>query len=856
MLLKNKTKKYKNINNFIVKNNKKPIYKQKYQVGGNKELKTKLNNFINQRIEGNILRIYENDIKMIILFFLINYNKLYNLEKTPEEKKIQAILGFINLLYQNETKNLDRFFLIYIKTILNLNKDIKLEFLKDENPTYNFINYLHNNADRSGLFDQEIQMPFIINNMYIEDIIQILSPINSTEIESKLDNKKILATSNLGNTRYNNNKILALSLKTAAEEEEARRKAKQDENNALAQSLINESRRIKEIEIEEQQKPTTRRRRQLPPTPTKKNSQNKNSTTINIQAEERRKAEAEERRKAEEARKKAEEEARRKEQEKSNRTFAESLYQKDRRLAEEHRKAQEHSNRIMAERLEEEARLAGRKANTTKKQTKTNTIRSNNNIDLAKIMENHQQLLASPDLNSAIKTKINNVNTMLDDQNKKSQLCRMLILNSQEFFNKLYRIKDRYIENASNIKWTDNLCYHDSLIQLLKNIQPLKQYIDIIKIINLDAKDQNYINFKQHIVDSFNHKNETDKKIIITEFNAYFSRKINNKTPNFAENFAKYIVDFLLLFKNEFNRDGTTTEQTALFLKQCKMVLGRQNDPAEILPKIIAILKILSIIVDKSFLYNPSQLLSTFTFNPTNIFYNNLLYNNSTPVIYYEEEQTQLPENILQLRFSEKYEYNTINDVIDYNFNSISYIKDKEVTLGTKTEKINSFQKYNIYMNLDNFEYLLIQLIIYDYDYVNGNGNIIKGIKIKNYNALICINNTLFELISIVAHTGKHGDSVNSGHYVNYSKQYTKLDIAKSGVAAAAAATAQAAQEARVNNGSGSNVQWIEFDDEHTNRPINPRPKGNIIGKDINAEQIRNTPYLLLLKKVPNDINS
>ena len=127
------------------------------------------------------------------------------------------------------------------------------------------------------------------------------------------------------------------------------------------------------------------------------------------------------------------------------------------------------------------------------------------------------------------KKQINIVNNILDDQNQKTQLCRSLILKkSQEFFNKLYRIKDRYIENASNIIWQQNLCYHDSLIQLLKNIQPLKQYIDIIKIINLDDKDPNYIDFKKNIVDSFNHKDEFDKNIIKTEFNAYFSGKINN----------------------------------------------------------------------------------------------------------------------------------------------------------------------------------------------------------------------------------------------------------------------------------------------------------------------------------------
>lgn len=148
----------------------------------------------------------------------------------------------------------------------------------------------------------------------------------------------------------------------------------------------------------------------------------------------------------------------------------------------------------------------------------------------------------------------------------------------------------------------------------------------------------------------------------------------------------------------------------------------------------------------------------------------------------------------------------SLNESLYNNIQAI--LLQQIIAIETIDSRIFKTTNYEI---TDSTKYILIQLAIFE---LTQSGRYKKKhIKITNLNDVLCINDIMFELISIIVHIG----TFKEGHYINFSKQY---------------------------NHKTNKCNWYKYDDITKDaNPVNLGPLLTLPAED-------NIPYILLYNKI------
>jgi len=168
-------------------------------------------------------------------------------------------------------------------------------------------------------------------------------------------------------------------------------------------------------------------------------------------------------------------------------------------------------------------------------------------------------------------------------------------------------------------------------------------------------------------------------------------------------------------------------------------------------------------------------------------------------------------------------------------FKSVQEILDNLLNISEVVELNKEFIKKLNYIEIpDELKYIAFQLVIFSFD---TRGKPMKiPVAIDDLNQPICINGIPFELISIIMHSG---ETINSGHFVNYSKQKINTEETQRPAIPAASARQQSMAVKQ------DDIKWIFYDDLGSKR--------DSLGSQIQNNP-RYTPYILLYKRIPKRI--
>jgi hypothetical protein len=175
--------------------------------------------------------------------------------------------------------------------------------------------------------------------------------------------------------------------------------------------------------------------------------------------------------------------------------------------------------------------------------------------------------------------------------------------------------------------------------------------------------------------------------------------------------------------------------------------------------------------------------------------------------IYFDENNTidfynYFTKNVYTTIFT-----NNNENINQRNSNKTKFLKQYHINNSYKdTDHVFEYYRFSIYN--EKLKYFFVCISVFDSVSLRKKQNIV----FTNLTTIICLGTYIFEPISIVCHTG---EKINSGHYVNYSKQKIK----------------------------DGDVSWVFYDD--TSKEVFA-----IENLDEHRKEQKATPYLILYRKI------